>query len=101
MLPVLYEIMDGLKCYGLMDVMKLNENVFHHVFCPSNIYQWSFETFQNILKPTFNEDGSSMKQSEVNIFKYFMEFAEECFLDGKICLSYHLYKNCSTLVVEV
>lgn len=77
------EIAKGLETYGLMKVIKKQPDVFFHVFCPSTLLSWTTNLFFDKLSPTFSEEGSTKKETEINIFKWFKDFIERCFEDGK------------------
>ena len=44
---------------------------------------WDFESFTDMLKPVFSDDGSNKKVREVTVYKRFDDLVERCFLDGK------------------
>ena len=35
-IPCLTQISDGLELYGLLDLIRANEGLFHVVFCPND-----------------------------------------------------------------
>ena len=76
------EIAKGLETYGLMKFIKNYPDVFFHVFCPSTLLNWTTNLFFDKLSPTFSEDGSTKKETEINVFKWFKDFIERCFEDG-------------------
>ena len=81
-MPLPHEIMNGLQGYGLMDLIKNHPDVFESAFCPTEDFKWTYAEFSELLTPEFNEEGSSKKKMEVDVFKFFMDFVERCFEDG-------------------
>ena len=83
LLPTLTEICEGLRCYNFLDQIKENSEIFHHVFCPSEMFSWTYDIFLKIVKPSFSESGSNKKNVEETVFKSFIYMVECIFMDGK------------------
>ena len=79
----LSQLTEGLKCYGLLQVMKKNSSLFNFVFCPNDKLIRDFKSFTDMLMPVFSDDGSNKKVREVIVYKRFADLIERCFLDGK------------------
>lgn len=77
------QLTEGLKCYGLLQVMRKNSSLFYFVFCPNEKLIWDFKSFADMLMPVFSDDGSNKKVREVTVYKRFADLIERCFLDGK------------------
>ena len=79
----LSQLTEGLKCYGLLQVMRKNSSLFHFVFCPNDKLIWNFKCFTDMLQSVFSDDGSNKKVKEVTVYKRFADLIERRFLDGK------------------
>ena len=79
----LSQLTEGLKCYGLLQVMRKNSSLFHFVFCPNDKLIWDFKSFTDMLQPVFSDYGSNQKVREVTVYLRFADLFERCFLDGK------------------
>ena len=82
-ITALNEIMSGLRTFNLLGIMKEKGKIFKSVFCPSQIFAWKYKEFVEVINPNFSEDGSNSKRKEVETYKYFLDFIEQCFKDGK------------------
>ena len=81
-LPILNQLLEGLKLYGLLDVVRSNPIVFRYVFCPNNVFSWTFEKLEECLCPEFSSDGSNLKSKEVDCYKVFMDSLESFFYES-------------------
>ena len=63
--PIIDEICHGLSCYGLMDVIKQNVEVFRPVFTKIGTFTRHYDIFVRLLKPKFREEGGNRKTQEV------------------------------------
>ena len=86
MLSTLSEICNGLSCYNVLSLIKANSDIFYAVFCPSQVFSWTCEMFQQLIKPIFSENGSNKRNAEVCVYKYFIDMVEHIFMDGEIQL---------------
>eukprot|EP00794_Sanderia_malayensis_P002217 gene2217-2525_t len=71
-----WKVMNGLQCYGLMDLIKNYPDVFESAFCPTEDFKSTRPVFSEL---EFNEEGSNKKKIEVDVYKFFMDFVERCF----------------------
>ena len=86
MLSTLGEICNGLSCYNFLSLIRVNSDIFFAVFCPSKVFTWTYEMFQQLIKPIFSENGSNKRNAEVYVYKYFIDMVEYIFMDGEIQL---------------
>lgn len=86
MLSTLSEICNGLSCYNVLSLIRANSDIFYAVFCPSKVFTWTYEMFQQLIKPIFSENGSNKRNAEVCVYKYFIDMVEYIFMDGEIQL---------------
>ena len=81
MLSTLREICNGLNC-----LIRANSYVFYAAFCPSKVFTWTYEMFQQLIKPIFSENGSNQRKAEVCVYKYFIDMVECIFMNSEIRL---------------
>ena len=86
MLPTLSEFCNGLSCYNALSLIRVNSDIFYAVFCRSKVSTWTYEMFQQLIKPIFSENCSNKRNAEVCVYKYFIDMVEYIFLDGEIQL---------------
>ena len=86
MLSTLGEICNGLSCYNVLSLIRVNSDIFFAVFCPSKVFTWTYEMFQQLIKPIFSENGSNKRNAEVYVYKYFIDMVEYIFMYGEIQL---------------
>ena len=86
MLSTLSEICNGLSCYNVLSLIRANSDIFYAVFCPSNVFTWTYEMFQQLIKPIFSENGSNKMNAEVCVHKCSIDMVEHIFMDGEIQL---------------
>ena len=87
----LSEISSSLDCFGFLNAMKAKSDAFYHVFCPENIFSWDYDSLVQRFPPNYSEDGTNDKLKEVHIYRIFVDFAENSFMDGKMILKGFLY----------
>ena len=63
--PEIDTVCQRLSCYGLMDVMKQNAEVFRPVFTNIGTFTLHYDTFVRLLKPKFSEEGG--EDTRINI----------------------------------
>ena len=69
-----------------MSLTRANSDIFYAVFCPSKVFTWTYEMFQQLIKPIFSENDSNKRNSEVCVYKYFIDMLEYIFMNGEIQL---------------
>ena len=79
----LSQLTEGLKCYGLLQVIRKNSFLFYFGFCSNDKLIWDLKSFIDMLQPVFNDHRSNKKVREVTVYKRFADLNERCFLDGK------------------
>ncbi len=89
---MLNEIIAGLSCYNVINVMREQPLLFEHVFCISKEFQWKLDCFVSYLRPEFSEIGSNKRTLELGTYKALLDFVEECFEDGKYSI-FHLFTH--------
>ena len=81
-LLTLAEMSHGLTCYNVLKIVKESKELFSPIFCPSDIFKWTHELFQNSILPSFSEVGSNKRNIEISVYKYFLDMVEAIFMDG-------------------
>ena len=62
--------------------MKTGQQLFKIVFVENNIFQWTFEMFEDFVEAVYNERGTSQKNIEINVVKSFLDAMESFFYEG-------------------
>ena len=62
--------------------MKTGQQLFKIVFVENNIFQWTFEMFEDFVEAVYNEHGTSQKNIEINVVKSFLDAMESFFYEG-------------------
>ena len=86
-LAILNEIAEGLKCYNFLDAVKKDPVTFEKILCCSNIFDWDYDSFKQVLVPIYSDDGTNAKRLEVTTYKCFLDFLETCNFEGMLVLS--------------
>ena len=86
MLSTLSEICNGLSCCNVLNLIRANSDIFYAVLCPSKVFTWTYEMFQQLVKPIFSENRSNKRSAYVCVCKYFIDIVEYIFMDGEIQL---------------
>ena len=62
--------------------MKTGQQLFKIVFVENNIFQWTFEMFEDFVEAVYNEHGTLQKNIEINVVKSFLDAMESFFYEG-------------------
>ena len=81
-LPALHQMAEGLKWRGLLHEIRTLPNVFYNCFVV-NCNELSLEVFFDLLHVEYSPEGSNKQSKEVDVYKYFCDFMEYCYHDGK------------------
>ena len=90
-MPMLDQVIDRLRLFGVLECIKKNFKLLEPVFSKSTIFSISADTFLGSMIGEFSESGSNMKELEVNIYKYFNDYIEDCECTGKFCTLLKMY----------
>jgi hypothetical protein len=77
LLPMLNQIMDGLRCFGTHDLVKDYPNLLEPVFVEYGCFLLKPEEFLAGVTGKFSEVGSNNREREIDIFKYFSDYVED------------------------
>ena len=75
----LSQLTEGLKCYGLLQVMENNSSPFCFAVCTNDKLVWDFKSFTDMLQPVFSDDGNNKKVREVSVYKGFADSLKDVF----------------------
>ena len=80
---MLDQLVDGLRSFGMLCCIKQNPKLMEQVFTRSATFSVHAETFLENIAGNFSETGSNFKEVEIDIFKFFCEYIEDCEDEGK------------------
>jgi hypothetical protein len=90
---VIGEIVHGLNKFNLVHQIRKYPSVFKLLFCKSNIFTWTINSFLEVLSIHWSTHGSNEKKVELETYKAFREMLEISFYDGEyICIPWILAK---------
>ena len=73
---MLDQLADGLKTYGILDLVKRHQNTMKCIFTPNSTSNVTEELLIHLLSPSFS-DNTSQKDKEINTFKAMCDFVQE------------------------
>ena len=85
-MPMLDQMIEGLRSFGMLECIKENAELLEPVFGNSTIFSVNAETFIESVCGEFSESGSNAKDVEINIYKFFTDYIEDCEWSGKLYL---------------
>mgnify|MGYP002803922089 FL=1 len=91
-MPMLHQISSGLQVLGILDSIKEHPQLLEPVFTESSFFKPNADTFIDIVG-SFSEDGSNDKLIEIDVFKYFTDFIEECECSSKCMINNNMQSN--------
>ena len=114
-MPMLHQISSGLQAFGILDAIKKHPKLLEPVFTKSSFFKLNADTFIDNMEGSFSEDGSNDKLAEIDVYKYFTDFIEDCECSGKyirnvntVCLELLIFfyllfcrQRCSNEIVQV
>lgn len=91
-LPSLHQLTDGLS--DIIECMRENPESFKTCFLPRD--EITYSEFIELFDVVYSERGSNKFKREVDTYKHFVDFLEECFYLGMYLYeSKHILKLCS------
>ena len=82
-MPMLDQMIEGLRSFGMFECIKENAKLLEPVFAKSSIFSVNAETFLGSMVGEFSETGSNTKEVEINVYKFFNDYIEDCEYSGK------------------
>ena len=79
---MLNQMIEGLRSFGMLECIKENAELLEPVFAKSTIFSVKAETFLETTRGEFSESGSNTKEVEINIYKFFSDYIEDCEYSG-------------------
>ena len=74
---------DGLNKVGLLKPVRKYSDTMSEFFVINN-KKLTLDEFTDLLDPKFSEAGSNKYEQEVNVYKYFSDFLEDCYNNGNM-----------------
>ncbi|XP_073730786.1 G2/M phase-specific E3 ubiquitin-protein ligase-like [Misgurnus anguillicaudatus] len=84
LIPILQQLQNGMRLYGLVDQMGANTEIFRELFVPGNITKPDADFMMMSCKPLFSEKGTSKERSERKVINFFQDFLQEIEVDATI-----------------
>jgi hypothetical protein len=82
-IPMLDQIGSGLQLFGILDSIKKHPQLLEPVFTESSFFKPNADTFLGNMMGNFSEHGSNDKLLEIDVYKYFTDFIEDCEYSGE------------------
>ena len=92
-MPMLHQISSGLQEFGILDCIKKHPQLREPVFTKSSFFKPNARTFIDSVVGNFSEDVSNDKLAEIEVFKYFTDFIENCECSGKYIINENMQSN--------
>ena len=80
--PCLEQLVEGLKTYGLLSIIRKEKELFQSIFCKNDLFEWNFDEFDDLFENEYSNDGSSKKRLEIDTVKAFTDAMEAIFYEG-------------------
>lgn len=94
-MPMLDQMVEGLRSFGMLGCIKQNAKLLEQVFTSSATFSVHAELFLENIVGNFSEAGSNYKEVEINIFKFFSDYVEDCDDPGKVL--YFIFGSCFSI----
>ena len=79
---MLDQMIEGLRFFGMLECIMENAELLEPVFAKSTIFSVKAETFLETMRGEFSESGLNTKEVEINIYKFFSDYIEDCEYSG-------------------
>ena len=81
---MLDQMIEGLRSFDVLECIKKHADLLQPVFAKSSIFSVNAKTFLESMQGEFGEPGSNAKEAEINIYKFFVDYIEDCECSGKL-----------------
>ena len=81
----IHQFMEGLKLYGVLQMMQHNPEGGRLLMCHSEVWHTTPQEFLDSLQqPEYSAEGSNLRKVEVDVFTYLVQFLEDLSSEGKV-----------------
>ncbi|XP_035986774.1 uncharacterized protein LOC105924050 isoform X1 [Fundulus heteroclitus] len=90
LVPILSQLREGLRLYGLNEVLKYHEDLCEQLFVPGHLKKVDADFLVLALSPNFSEEGSVRREREMQVINFLQDFLqnledkEDCTEEEKI-----------------
>lgn len=80
LLPMLDQLISGLESFGLLETVRDKKSVLEPLFVAerSGCFMPTADLLLDSIDGLFSDKGSNLKAKEVDIFKFFSDFIQDC-----------------------
>lgn len=88
------QMAQGLSLFGVLDMMRKHRSLLASVFTFERWHDITSEELIHLMVPQYSDEGTKMKDLEINVFKHSMDFITSLQYAGKeltylICNPYY------------
>ena len=88
------QMAQGLSLFGVLDMMRKHRSLLASVFTFERWHDVTSEELIHLMVPQYSDEGTKMKDLEINVFKHLMDFITSLQYGGKeptylICNPYY------------
>lgn len=93
-IAMIEQMAQGLSLFGVLDMMRKHSSLLASVFTFEGWHDITSEELIHLMVPQYSDEGTKMKNLEINVFKHLMDFITSLQYAGKeltylICNPYY------------
>ena len=93
-IAMIEQMAQGLSLFGVLDMMRKHSSLLTSVFTFEGWHDITSEELIHLMVPQYSDEGTKMKDWEINVFKHLMDFITSLQYAGKeltylICKPYY------------
>uniref|UniRef100_A0A8C1UV75 HECT domain-containing protein n=1 Tax=Cyprinus carpio TaxID=7962 RepID=A0A8C1UV75_CYPCA len=77
LIPILNQLREGLRLYGLDEVLAQHTQMCQQLFVPGHLQEVNVDFLLLALTPDFSEEGSVRRQQEMQIINFLQDFLQK------------------------
>lgn len=77
LIPMLNQIREGLRLYGLNNVLAQHPHICEQLFVPGHLKDVDSDFLVSALSPNFSEEGTSRRQQEMRVINFLQDFLQK------------------------